>query len=130
MGRAPQAIEPNDVDATSSVLGRGARVRGRVSGDGDLRVEGAVEGDVTLSGELLIEEGAEVTGNVDAHVVTVNGALSGDVVARGPITIRAGAKVKGSLGGTEISLEEGADFDGRIEAQFDMPKELGGSGKR
>lgn len=130
MGRAPGAMQTNDLDATSSVLGRGSRVRGRVSGEGDLRVEGAVEGDVSLSGELLIEEGAEVTGNVDALAVSVNGALHGDVTARGPITIRVGAKVKGSLGGSEISLEEGADFDGRIEADFDMPPELGGTGKR
>ncbi len=39
-------------DGEASVLGRGARVRGRIGGDGDLRVEGQVEGNVVVSGEL------------------------------------------------------------------------------
>ncbi len=125
MGRAPAAMQPNDLDSIS-VLGRGTRVRGRVSGEGDLRVEGAVEGDVNLTGELLVEDGAEIQGNVEALAVTISGGLTGDVMARGPIVIRASAKVSGKLGGTEISLEEGADFSGRIEAIFDMPPELGG----
>ena len=51
-----------------SVLGRGARVRGRIGGEGDLRVEGQVEGDVVVSGELSIEEGGAITGDVGRGV--------------------------------------------------------------
>lgn len=113
------------VEAVESVLGRGARVRGRVGGDGDLRVEGQVEGDVRISGQLAIEEGGAVTGDVEASAVVIGGALTGDVSARGAVTIRAGAKVEGALGGAEVVLEEGASFIGRIDAEFDMPAELG-----
>jgi cytoskeletal protein CcmA (bactofilin family) len=131
MVRAQAPMQPSDLDSTGSVLGRGTRVRGRVQGDGDLRVEGQIEGDVNLSGELVIDDGAEVTGDVEALAVTIGGALRGDVSARGAVTIRASARVAGNLGGTEVSLEEGAEFSGRIEAEFDMPAELGGpSGKR
>jgi cytoskeletal protein CcmA (bactofilin family) len=126
MARGP-AVERSRTSETSestSVLGRGARVRGRVSGDGDLRVEGQIEGDVTLSGELSIDETGTVTGDVDAAAVTITGTLLGDVAARGVVTIRAGAKVEGNMGGAEVSLEEGASFAGRIEAEFDLPAEL------
>ncbi|MFT3775579.1 MAG: polymer-forming cytoskeletal protein [Minicystis sp.] len=109
------------------MLGRGARVRGRVGGDGDLRVEGQIEGDVRISGQLAIEEGAAITGDVEASAVVIGGALTGDVAARGAVTIRAGAKVEGNLGGSEIVLEEGASFQGRIDAEFDLPAELLGS---
>lgn len=125
MVRAP-AMQENDLDTSSSVLGRGTRVRGRVVGDGDLRVEGHVEGGVNLSGELLIDEGAEVIGDVEAAVVTIAGTLTGDVTARGPVAVRASAKVSGNLGGTEVSLDEGAEFAGRIEADFELPAELTG----
>jgi cytoskeletal protein CcmA (bactofilin family) len=107
-----------------SVLGRGARVRGRISGEGDLRIEGEVEGDVTVSGDLTIEEGASVTGDVGAASLVVNGALKGDVDARGPVAVRAGASVEGDLSGSEVSLEEGAAFRGRIAADFELPPEL------
>ena len=114
----------SETSEAASVLGRGARVRGRVSGDGDLQVEGQIEGDVTLSGELSIDEAGSITGDVDAAAVTIAGALQGNVAARGAVTIRAGAKVEGNMGGAEVSLEEGASFVGRIEAEFDLPAEL------
>lgn len=132
MGPAATAVEANDLDTNGSVLGRGTRVRGRIQGDGDLRIEGAVEGNVSVGGELLVEEGAEIQGNVDAAVVTIGGALTGDVASRGAILVRASAKVAGNLGGPEVSLEEGAEFSGRIDADFELPAELlsGSSGAR
>ena len=111
-----------------SVLGRGARVRGRIGGEGDLRIEGQVEGDVSVSGDLSIEEGASVTGDVGAAAVVVSGALRGDVTAHGAVAVRATAEVSGNLTGAEVSLDEGASFHGRIEAEFDLPAELEGAG--
>lgn len=108
------------------VVGRTTRVRGRVHGAGDLRVEGQIEGDVRVSGELAIDEGAQITGDVDANGVTIHGALTGDVSARGAVVIGATARVFGDLGGSEVSLEEGAIFAGRIEAEFELPPELSG----
>jgi cytoskeletal protein CcmA (bactofilin family) len=114
------------VESTESVLGRGARVRGRVGGEGDLRIEGRVEGDVHVTGQLSIDEGAEIVGEVDAAVVVISGALSGGLVTRGPVTIRSGARFSGTITGTaaEVSLEEGGSFEGRIEAEFELPTEL------
>ena len=123
MVRGPAAARGEE---TASILGRGARVRGRVAGEGDLRVEGHVEGDVAISGELTIEEGATVTGDVGAGDLIVGGTLRGDVAARGAVAVRATAHVEGTLGGAEVSLDEGASFHGRIDAEFDMPAELGG----
>lgn len=126
MFRGPSAARTttSETEPTESTLGRGARVRGRINGDGDLRVEGQVEGDVRISGQLAIEEGAAITGDIDAAAVTIGGALTGDVSARGAVTIRATARVEGNLGGAEIVLEEGASFQGRIEAEFDLPVDI------
>ena len=83
MARSTAAATNVNGDGTESVLGRGTRVRGRVRGDGDLRIEGAVEGDVAISGDLAIEEGATIKGDVQASTVTIGGELAGDVTARG-----------------------------------------------
>ena len=125
MVRGAAAARGTSDEASASVLGRGARVRGRVGGEGDLRVEGEVEGDVAISGELTIEEGASVHGDVGAAAVVIGGTLRGDVSARGAVAVRATADVEGDLGGAEVSLDEGASFHGRIDAEFEMPVELG-----
>jgi len=124
MNRSPTAMRTSSPEPAGSVLGRGARVRGRVHGEGDLRVEGQIEGDVSVTGDLSIDEGGSIAGQVEAGSVTIFGALQGDVAARGPVAIRSTAKVTGHMGGVEVSLEEGAEFSGRIEAEFDLPAEL------
>ena len=96
-------------DAREAVIGRSTRIRGRISGDGDLVIEGNVEGDI------------------DVGTVTVRGEVEGDIKARGAVRIESGARVRGDVSG-EFSLEEGAEFVGNIEADFEMPAELGGSG--
>jgi cytoskeletal protein CcmA (bactofilin family) len=100
------------------------RVRGRVSGEGNVRLEGEVEGDVKVSGQLEIAATGTLVGGVSANQVTVDGSLQGDVEASGPIHIRAGARVVGDMNGSEVSLEEGASFRGRIDASFELPDGL------
>ncbi|MCC6552424.1 MAG: polymer-forming cytoskeletal protein [Polyangiaceae bacterium] len=126
MARASAAAAPGTHEPSDSVLGSGTRIRGRVHGDGSLRVEGAIEGEVRVGGDLEIDEGGSIAGDVEAGALVISGQLTGDAAARGPITIRATARVSGNMGGSEIVLEEGAAFTGRIEAEFDLPAELTG----
>lgn len=117
-----------DANAGQAVIGRSTRVRGRVSGDGDLLIEGSVEGDITVTGDLTIAEGGRATSSIEAVAVTLRGELDGDVRASGLIRIEAGARVRGDLHGDSISLEEGVELVGNLEMTFDLPAELGGSG--
>jgi cytoskeletal protein CcmA (bactofilin family) len=109
-------------------ISSGARVRGRIHGEGDLVVEGHIEGDLAIRGELTIAEGATVTSEaVEAQSVTVAGSLEGDVAATGPVRLVAGSRVRGNLRGSAVSIEDGARFSGRLDCEFDLPPELGGS---
>jgi len=101
-------------------------VRGRVTGDGDLTIEGTLEGDVTVRGDLVIAEGGRATSTVEAHAVTLRGELDGDVKASGVVRIESGARVRGDVSGESFSLDEGAEFVGRLDASFELPPELSG----
>ncbi len=119
-----------------AVIGRSARVRGRITGEGDLTVLGQVEGEVNLKGDLTIGEGGSIqasqagssssSGGVHANTVTIAGTLEGDVHARGIIRIESGAHVRGDMHGASVAIEEGAAYTGRLDAQFDLPPELSG----
>jgi cytoskeletal protein CcmA (bactofilin family) len=111
-------------------IGNGARVRGRVHGDGDLVVEGAIDGDLAIRGELMVAEGGSVHGeSIEAQSVTVAGSLEGDVASTGPVRLVAGSRVRGNLRGSTVGIEEGARFSGRLECEFELPPELGGTSR-
>jgi cytoskeletal protein CcmA (bactofilin family) len=111
----------------ANAIGPSVRVRGRVSGEGDLRVEGSVDGDVRVTGALAIDARGTVLGNTAARSVEVEGTLTGDISAVGTVHIRGGARVTGNVTGAEIALDETAAFVGRIEADFELPDDLEGA---
>lgn len=109
-------------------IGSGARVRGRIHGDGDLVVEGHVEGDITLRGSLTIASGGTVSSEtVEADAAVIEGALDGDLSAAGKVRLAAGAQVRGNIRGSAIVIDEGARFSGRLDCEFDLPAGLEGA---
>jgi cytoskeletal protein CcmA (bactofilin family) len=111
-----------------AVIGATTRVRGRISGDGDLTIDGTVEGDIAVRGDVVLGEGSRATSSVEANAITIRGELEGEVRARGPVRIESGARVRGDVHGESFTLAEGAEFAGRLEAEFDLPAELSGGG--
>jgi len=119
-----------DSGGRDACIGSGARVRGRVHGDGNLVVEGHIEGELAIRGDLTVADGASVTCEVvQAHAVTIGGSLEGDVAATGAVCLTAGARVRGNLRGPTITIEDGARYSGRLECEFDLPPELGGASR-
>ena len=94
-------------------------------------IEGHVEGDLAIRGDLTIAEGASVSSQtVEAHAVTIAGNFEGDLAATGPVRVGTGARVRGNLRGTAVSIEDGARYSGRLDCEFDLPPELGGTSRR
>ena len=68
--------------ADVTVIGRGARVRGRITGASDLEIHGHVEGEVEVDGEVTVEADGLVASNLTARRIVVRGAVKGDLVIR------------------------------------------------
>ena len=110
--------------SSETVLGKNVRIRGRISGDGDLVVQGTLEGDVTLRGNFTLDEGASAVSSISAHTVVIAGALEGGILAESEVTVTASGKFRGDVRAAQVTLEDGATFAGRLDAEFDLPAEL------
>src|SRR6185295_4150963 len=100
------ARSDNRREHKEAVIGSAARVRGRIAGEGDLLIEGRLEGDVALRGDLRVAEGAVLASNIEAQEVTIAGVVEGDIVATGAVHVKAGARLKGNVKGESVSIDE------------------------
>lgn len=111
--------------SSESILGESSQVRGRVVGDGDLRVLGTIDGEVSLHGALTIGDGGAVRGQqCEARDVSVYGELVADVTAEGAIVVHPGATVRGKLRAGSVRLHEGANVSADLDAAFELPAAL------
>src|SRR5271163_2536609 len=97
-------------------LGASLHVKGEITGNEDLAIDGSVEGLVQLEDrKLTIGATAKVTADVIAREVVVYGNVKGNLRARDRIEIKKDGSVVGDLTTARIMIEDGAYFKGSIE---------------
>jgi len=100
----------------STVIGKSVTIRGQMSGQEDLFMDGVIEGTIQLSdGRLTIGPNARVQADLQARDVVIYGRVDGKVRATGRIELRDSAAVRGDLFAERLSIEEAATVKGRVE---------------
>jgi cytoskeletal protein CcmA (bactofilin family) len=97
-------------------LGASIEIKGQVSGDEDLQIDGKVNGPISLRGhELTVGPNAQLNSEIHAGEVIVYGKVVGNLHARGRVDIKKDGSITGDIVSARISIEDGAYFKGRIE---------------
>jgi len=105
------------------LIGKSFVIKGQVSCDGDLYIDGQVEGSVDPKGNrLTIGPDGRLKANVTARAVVVQGKLEGNIRASEKAELRKPAAVTGDIFTQRIAIEEGAYFRGKIDIQREAPK--------
>lgn len=99
----------------STVIGRGTVVHARISGEGDLDVQGRVEGEVSIDGEVIVAADGLVGANITARRIVVRGAIRGDLVAEEGVHLEDGARVVGDVRAPRVSISPGALLRGYVQ---------------
>jgi cytoskeletal protein CcmA (bactofilin family) len=106
----------SDRSSGTTRLGASLNVKGKITGNEDLAIDGSVEGLVQLEDrKLTIGASARVTADVIAREVVVYGNVKGNLRARDRIEIKKDGSVVGDLTTARIMIEDGACFKGSIE---------------
>ena len=100
----------------AAIIGPSITIKGDVSGDEDLVIQGQVEGKIKLAKHnVTIGSDGHVKADVHGRTVVVEGQVEGDLHAKEQIILRHTARVEGSISAPRVTLEVGAVFRGGIE---------------
>ena len=93
------------------------KVKGKISGNEDLLVDGKVEGPISLGEHrLTVGQNGHVTGGLVAREIIICGKVDGNQAVVGEsIEIKKDASMIGTVTTRRIVIEDGAGFKGNIE---------------
>ncbi len=98
------------------MIGPSIEIKGTVTGDEDLLIQGKVEGTIELGAhEVTVGESGKVNADITARIVRIDGEVSGDVRGNEMVMISRSGNVRGNITAPRMTLEDGAIFKGAID---------------
>jgi len=95
-----------------TLLGKGSEFDGKLTFEGQVRIDGKFSGQIFTKDTLVIGEGAKVNAEINAGTVIVNGQVEGNIRATQSIELHNPGRVKGNLETPSLSVDKGVMFEG------------------
>ncbi len=99
-------------DQEISILSHGLKFEGKLSSEGNVRIDGDFTGDIIINGNLTLGEKSVVKGNIKATNITISGKVDGIVEAAEKMVLESSSRMIGDLSAKILVVNEGSIFDG------------------
>jgi cytoskeletal protein CcmA (bactofilin family) len=99
-----------------TIVGPDSILKGDITSKGTIKVDGAIEGNVT-SDCLIIGETGSLSGDVTVREIVVGGKVIGNIHAADGVDIQRKGEVCGDIFAARLTIAEGGHFDGRSTMQ-------------
>jgi cytoskeletal protein CcmA (bactofilin family) len=115
----PQSPSVSVTPATArsvAMIGPSIKIKGEVTGDEDLVIQGKVEGTIDLNDhEVSVGQSGQVFADIKAKVIKIDGEVTGDIAGNEKVVISKSGNVRGNIVAPRVTLEDGAIFKGSID---------------
>ena len=108
---------------SETLIGSDVTIKGEMSFDGSMRIEGKVEGKIQSKGKVSFGQGAQITAEVSVGEAKIEGTFKGNLTAAQRIELASTAPVMGDVRSTKLVIAEGATFVGNCHVSPDALKQ-------
>jgi cytoskeletal protein CcmA (bactofilin family) len=99
-----------------ALIGPSLFLKGELSGEEALLIEGNFQGKIELRNhDLIVAQGAKVEAEIRARNITIHGDVSGNIYASEKVFISEHGQMKGDICASKISIVDGALFKGSVK---------------
>lgn len=98
--------------ASINLIGNGTTIIGDINSNGDVRIDGTLKGNISISGKLVVGSSGNIEGSVVCQNADVSGEIHGKVSVSELLSLKASAKLLGDIITGKISIEPNATFTG------------------
>jgi len=95
-----------------NIIGNGTSIKGDMTSNGDLRIDGELEGNINTKAKLVLGTTGNVVGEVYCKNSEISGEINGKITVEEMLILKSTAKIYGDIITSKLSIEPGAIFTG------------------
>ncbi len=100
-----------DNNSGQNIIAQGTKIVGDISSEGDLRIDGTIEGNISTSGKIAVGRAGFVKGTLNGTDAHFEGKFSGKLTLSGTLNLKSSAHIEGEVIAGKLSVEPGATFN-------------------
>ncbi len=97
----------------ATLIGADTSLKGDISSNTDLRIDGTIIGNIQSSAKVVIGANGRVEGDVSCNQADIVGKVSGNIRARELLQLRGESVVNGNVYTGKLQIEPTATFNGQ-----------------
>jgi cytoskeletal protein CcmA (bactofilin family) len=99
-----------------AVIGSTISIKGDLTGEEDLLIEGRLEGKIELRhNSITIGKNGHIKADIFGKIITVDGTVEGNLYGEEQLIVRHCGTVRGNITAPRVALEDGCNFKGSID---------------
>ncbi len=112
----PLGESPIEQSKEQAIIGRSISIKGELSGEEDLLIQGRVEGKIAFkNNNVTVGRNGHIRADIRGKLISIEGDVQGNLFGDEEIVVRESAVVRGDMRTPRFSLEDGAKFKGSID---------------
>lgn len=97
----------------TTLISAGTTVKGDISSNSDLRIDGTIVGNVSSSAKIVIGTNGVVEGDLHGNQADIVGKVSGNIKTSDLLQLRGDCVVNGNIYAAKLQVEPTATFNGQ-----------------
>jgi len=119
----PKLPQVSQEISTLTFLGKETVIEGKMTFEGEFRLDGKFEGEIFGTGTLIVSETAVVKGKIRVNMIVINGLVEGEVSAKRRTEIHSAGKFYGTLLTPTLTVIEGGILEGDCKMEGALNRE-------
>ncbi|GGA91417.1 bactofilin family protein [Puia dinghuensis] len=100
------------VSASASLIGAGTTMKGDITSNGDLRIDGTLVGNIHCSAKVVIGANGNVQGDINGQTADIMGKVTGTIKVKDLLQLKGGSFMNGNIQASKLQIEPTANFNG------------------
>ena len=97
----------------TTLISAGTTLKGDISSNSDLRIDGAIIGNVSSTAKIVIGASGTIEGDISGNQADIVGKVSGNIKTKELLQLRGDCIVNGNVHAAKLQIEPTAVFNGQ-----------------